>query len=80
MLFRTFVCIGYGNGVIELFNYVSHKLFVRVDLREHFKTTIPPKDDSLKDEQEVTKPEISVTCLKYSPSGSKPFFFKDFMK
>ncbi|OWR40975.1 putative WD repeat domain 66 [Danaus plexippus plexippus] len=66
---KTFVCIGYGNGVIELFNYVSHKLFVRVDLREHFKTTIPPKDDSLKDEQEVTKPEISVTCLKYSPSG-----------
>ncbi|XP_046965477.1 cilia- and flagella-associated protein 251-like [Vanessa cardui] len=66
---KPFVCIGYADGIIELFNYVQHKLFVRIDLREYYKVVIPPKEDSIKGDVEIMKPHISVKCLKYSPSG-----------
>ncbi|XP_045445689.1 cilia- and flagella-associated protein 251-like [Melitaea cinxia] len=66
---KSYICIGYTDGIIELFNYVQHKLFVRIDLREHYKIVIPPRDDSIKENIEITRPQISVTCLKYSPSG-----------
>ncbi|KAM3961839.1 cilia- and flagella-associated protein 251 [Aphomia sociella] len=66
---KPFVCIGYADGFIELFNFVQHKLFSRLDLRNHYKVIIPPKGDSIKCNYEVTIPQLSVTCLKYSPSG-----------
>lgn len=65
------MCIGYADGIIELFNFVQHKLFVRLNLPEHFKVVIPPNDDSVKCSYEVNMPELSVTCLKYSPSGTQ---------
>ncbi|CAH0718741.1 unnamed protein product, partial [Brenthis ino] len=66
---KTYICIGYGEGILELINYVQHKLFIRIDLSEHYKIVIPPKEDSIKGDEEVTKPELSVTCVQYSPSG-----------
>ncbi|XP_063821464.1 cilia- and flagella-associated protein 251-like [Ostrinia nubilalis] len=66
---KPFLCIGYADGILELFNFIQHKLFVRINLREHYKVVIPPKDDSIKCNYEVNMPELSVTCLKYSPSG-----------
>lgn len=66
--------MGYANGTLELFNFVQHKLFVRLDLRDHYTVVIPPKDDSIKCNYEATVPEVSVTCLKYSPSGSVMFY------
>ncbi|XP_045514979.1 cilia- and flagella-associated protein 251-like [Pieris brassicae] len=66
---KSLLCVGYSEGLIELHNYLQHKLFVRLDLREKFKVIIPPNDDSIKGDFEVNYPELSVTCLKYSPSG-----------
>ncbi|KAG6448660.1 cilia- and flagella-associated protein 251 isoform X2 [Manduca sexta] len=66
---KPFVCVGYADGNLELYNFITHKLFVRLDLRKHFTVTIPPKNDSIKCIHEVNVPKLSVTCLKYSPSG-----------
>ncbi|XP_021207568.2 cilia- and flagella-associated protein 251 isoform X1 [Bombyx mori] len=66
---KPYVCIGYDNGIVEMYNFVQHKLFVRLDLRDLYKIVIPPKDDSIKCNYEVTVPPISVSCLKYSHSG-----------
>ncbi|XP_052737715.1 cilia- and flagella-associated protein 251-like [Bicyclus anynana] len=66
---KTFLCVGYNEGTIELVNYVQHKLFIRINLRDHYKVVIPPKEDSIKGDMGVTRPQLSVTCLKYSPSG-----------
>lgn len=69
------MCIGYDNGIVEMYNFVQHKLFVRLDLRDLYKIVIPPKDDSIKCNYEVTVPPISVSCLKYSHSGVCVTFF-----
>ncbi|VVC96642.1 unnamed protein product [Leptidea sinapis] len=66
---KSFVCVGYADGLVELYNFVQHKLFRRVDLRDTFKVVTPPDDDSIRCNTEVAYPAISVTCLKYSPSG-----------
>ncbi|XP_073944449.1 cilia- and flagella-associated protein 251-like isoform X4 [Choristoneura fumiferana] len=66
---KPYVCTGFADGVIDLVNFVQHKLFARLELRDHYKIVIPPKDDSIKCNYEVTIPELSVSCLKYSPSG-----------
>ncbi|XP_045785662.1 cilia- and flagella-associated protein 251-like isoform X2 [Maniola jurtina] len=66
---KVCVCIGYADGTIELVNYIQHKLFRRIDLRDYYKVVIPPQEDSIKGEVEITRPQLSVTCLKYSPSG-----------
>ncbi|CAH2266422.1 jg1018 [Pararge aegeria aegeria] len=66
---KPYVCIGYADGSIELVNYIQHKLFIRIYLREHYKVVIPPKEDSIKGDVEITRPQLSVTCLRYSPSG-----------
>lgn len=67
--FRPFICIGYADGFIDLYNFVQHKLFTRRDLIDYYKIIIPPKNDSVKGNCEVTIPQLKVTCLKYSPSG-----------
>ncbi|XP_052758996.1 cilia- and flagella-associated protein 251-like [Galleria mellonella] len=66
---KPFVCVGYADGIVELFDFLQHKSFSRLDLRAHYKVVIPPKCDSIKYNYEVTIPQLSVTCLKYSPSG-----------
>ncbi|XP_059061775.1 cilia- and flagella-associated protein 251-like [Achroia grisella] len=66
---KQLVCIGYADGMVELYNFLQHKLISRLDLRDHYKVVIPPKCDSIKCNYEVTIPQLSVTCLKYSPSG-----------
>ncbi|RVE54958.1 hypothetical protein evm_000325 [Chilo suppressalis] len=66
---KPFVCIGYANGTVELFNFLQHKVFMRLELRERYKVVVPPRDDSIKGDCEVTTPDLSVTCLQYSPSG-----------
>ncbi|XP_072944210.1 cilia- and flagella-associated protein 251-like [Epargyreus clarus] len=66
---KPYVCIGFADGIIEMHNFIQHKLFKRINLREHFKIVIPPKDDSIKCNTEITKPRLAVTCLRYSPSG-----------
>ncbi|XP_045491069.1 cilia- and flagella-associated protein 251-like [Colias croceus] len=66
---KPFFCVGYTGGLLELHNYLQHKLFARLDLRDKFKVITPPNDDSIKGDYEVMFPVLSVTCLKYSPSG-----------
>ncbi|KAJ0180263.1 hypothetical protein K1T71_003667 [Dendrolimus kikuchii] len=66
---KPFICIGYVDGIVELHHYIQHKLFKRLDLRDRYKIVTPPKDDSIKGDYEVTVPQLSVTCVKYSPSG-----------
>lgn len=62
--------MGYANGIMELINFVSHKLIVRLDLRDHYKIITPPKEDSIKGDYDIYIPELSVTAVKYSPSGT----------
>ncbi|XP_063531343.1 cilia- and flagella-associated protein 251-like [Cydia strobilella] len=66
---KPYLCQGFADGVLDLVNFSQHKLFARIDLREHYKVVVPPSDDCIKYEYEVNKPELSVTCLKYAPSG-----------
>lgn len=69
--------MGYADGTVELINFTTHKLFTRLDLRNTYKTVIPPKDDSIKCNYEITIPQLSATCLRYSPSGIYPFCSTD---
>ncbi|KOB65696.1 putative WD repeat domain 66 [Operophtera brumata] len=55
------------NGVSPALALAVHP--EKLDLRDHYKVVIPPKDDSITGDYEVTVPQLSVTCLKYSPSG-----------
>ncbi|XP_060810779.1 cilia- and flagella-associated protein 251 [Amyelois transitella] len=66
---KPFVSLGYHDGNVELLNFVQHAVFARLNLREFYKIVIPPKDDSINGNYEITVPEISVTCLKFSPTG-----------
>ncbi|XP_053625468.1 cilia- and flagella-associated protein 251-like isoform X2 [Plodia interpunctella] len=68
VVIRDFI-VCYSDGNVELVNFVQHKLFARLNLREFYKIVIPPKDDSINGNYDITVPELSVTCLKYSPSG-----------
>ncbi|XP_049866716.1 cilia- and flagella-associated protein 251-like [Pectinophora gossypiella] len=66
---KKLICLGYTDGNVELVNFTQHKLRSRLDLREFYKIVTPPKDDSIKGDFEYYVPQLSVTCLKYSPSG-----------
>lgn len=70
---RPYICVGYADGAVELHQFVEHKLFLRLDFRDFYKVVIPPKEDSVKGDTEITKPQLSVTCVKYSPSGYYKF-------
>ncbi|XP_075969110.1 cilia- and flagella-associated protein 251-like [Anticarsia gemmatalis] len=66
---KSFICLGYLDGIVELYNYVQHKTITRLSLRKHFTTIIPAKEDSINNTVEIITPKLSVTCVKYSPSG-----------
>ncbi|XP_026325605.1 cilia- and flagella-associated protein 251-like [Hyposmocoma kahamanoa] len=66
---KQIACIGYQDGNIEMFLLNEHRIFTRLHLREYYKIVIPPRDESLKGDCEITIPQLSVTCLKYAPSG-----------
>ncbi|CAH2074708.1 unnamed protein product, partial [Iphiclides podalirius] len=66
---KPFVCVGYADGTIELYNFVRHTLFARLDLRDHYKVVTAPSAESINCFTAITLPQLSVTCLKYSPSG-----------
>ncbi|XP_022820002.1 cilia- and flagella-associated protein 251-like [Spodoptera litura] len=66
---KTILCLGYKNGIVELFDFLLHKLVTRLDLRSTYTVVVPPNDDSINCNFAITVPELSVTCLKYSPSG-----------
>ncbi|XP_035436887.2 cilia- and flagella-associated protein 251 isoform X2 [Spodoptera frugiperda] len=66
---KNVLCLGYKNGNVELFDFILHKLIKRIDLRSTYTVVVPPNDDSINCNFAITVPELSVTCLKYSPSG-----------
>ncbi|CAH0604428.1 unnamed protein product [Chrysodeixis includens] len=66
---KLLLVMGYMDGTVELINFNEHKLIHRLDLRSRYTVVVPPDDDSINCNFEVTVPELSVTCLKYSPSG-----------
>ncbi|XP_068629729.1 cilia- and flagella-associated protein 251-like [Battus philenor] len=66
---KPYVCVGYEDGIVDLYNFVQHNLFARLELRDHYKVVTLPSDDSISCLVEVTVPQLSVSCLKYSPSG-----------
>ncbi|KAJ8725380.1 hypothetical protein PYW08_003563 [Mythimna loreyi] len=66
---KFLICVGYKDGVVELFNFKKHKLIKRLDLRSQYTTGIDPDMDSINCNYQYLVPELSVTCLKYSPSG-----------
>lgn len=66
---RPFAVLGYTDGMVELIDFIKHSLITRLDLRSRYAVVVPPDDDSINCNYEVTVPELSVTCLKYSPSG-----------
>ncbi|KAF9408495.1 hypothetical protein HW555_011852 [Spodoptera exigua] len=66
---KSLICLGYKNGRVELFDFCRHKLIKRLNLRHTFTVVIPPNEDSINCNFAITVPELSVTCLKYSPSG-----------
>ncbi|CAG5011460.1 unnamed protein product [Parnassius apollo] len=66
---KPFVCVGYTDGTVEMYNFDQHKLFTRLDLRDRYKIVTPSKDDSIKCSVDVAMPQLSVTSMKYSPSG-----------
>ncbi|XP_013141215.1 PREDICTED: WD repeat-containing protein 66-like isoform X2 [Papilio polytes] len=66
---KPYVCVGYADGTLELYNFVRHMLFARLPLRERYKVVTEPADDSISCLVDVFYPQLSVTCLKYSPNG-----------
>ncbi|XP_049695270.2 cilia- and flagella-associated protein 251 isoform X2 [Helicoverpa armigera] len=66
---KNLLCLGYKDGTVELFDFIQHKLLKKLDLCSRFTTVVPPNDDSINCNFEITVPELSVTCLQYSPSG-----------
>ncbi|KAJ8722981.1 hypothetical protein PYW07_004161 [Mythimna separata] len=69
MIKTLLLVVGYSDGVVELFNFKQHRLITRLDLRSHYTTVIAPDFDSVNGNYQYLVPELSVTCLKYSPSG-----------
>lgn len=66
---RFLICVGYKDGVVELFNFMRHRLVKRLDLRSQYTFVEPPDEDSINCSYDITVPDLSVTCLQYSPSG-----------
>ncbi|XP_026742733.1 cilia- and flagella-associated protein 251-like isoform X2 [Trichoplusia ni] len=66
---KPFAVLGYTDGMVELIDFIKHSLITRLDLRSRYAVVVPPDDDSINCNYEVTVPELSVTYLKYSPSG-----------
>ncbi|CAB3234740.1 unnamed protein product [Arctia plantaginis] len=60
---KSLVCLGFADGILELYNFVQHKTLVKLDLRNYFTIVIPPRDDSINCNYESIVPKLSGTCL-----------------